>query len=93
MTKKTAALHALGIARSIHQERAGDEEADVWIIRLLWLAADLDPAIQTHAVYAECLGDGDSRRAKLRRLIEHPATSAVEREAAIAALGRVGASL
>lgn len=90
MTKKDAAFEALGLAQAIHNVLDGDEGADIWIVRLLWLAAALYPGIIGHRVYREIvLGGGDTREAKLRRLIDHPETPAPERRAALAALGRV----
>lgn len=89
MTKREAAMHLLGVARSIHRENAGDEDADVWIIQLLWIAQSLDSRITQHDAYVEVLTEGDSRKAKLRRLIDHPATPSTEREAAVAALAKV----
>lgn len=89
MTKKQTALQLLGLALDVHRAMAGDETADIWIVRLLWLAQGLNPAIVQHPRYLEVLSDGDSLRMKLRRLIEHPETPAGEREAAVAALARV----
>lgn len=89
MNKRSAAFQVLGVARSIHRTLGGDEDADLWVVLLLWIAEGLDPRVVQHAGYRECLSDGDSLRAKLRRLIEHPTTPAGEREAAVAALARL----
>lgn len=90
MVKADAAVHLLGVARSIYSASAGDEEAEVWIMLLLWIAEGLDPKITRRRAYGEIVsGSVDSRRAKLRRLIEHPGTPTAEREAAVAALHRI----
>lgn len=92
MTKRDAAMHLLGIARSIHREMAGDDEADVWIVQLARIAQSLDERIIHHDAYVEIITGSDSRKVKLRRLIEHPDTPTGEREAAVAALARLGRS-
>jgi hypothetical protein len=90
-TKKDAALDLLGLAREIDLALAGDEEADGWVLRILWLIRDLYPGIEARGgtvarVYSELLlgnGERSSRETKIRALIEHPATPGPERENAV----------
>jgi hypothetical protein len=91
VTKKDAAVDLLAVAKSIHDGDAPEEDARFWIQWLLGTARALHPMIHEHPWYTKLLlsDGGDSRAVKLRRLIEHPATSAHEREAAVAALARV----
>lgn len=90
MTKKDAALELLGLGLTIHRE-ATDADAAVWIYALLSVARRLDPSIEQHPRYSRLLfaDTADSKQAKLRRLIEHPATPSAEREAAVSALARI----
>lgn len=92
-TKKEAALGLLGLALTMYRARPGDENTDLWILRVLWAADSLDPKIIHHDRYSEIVtGLYDAplpREAKLRQLIEHPQTPTHEREAAVAALDRV----
>lgn len=88
MTKKDAAAHVFYVAKLIREELEGDDQAEVWITSLEALARDLDPHNDRYRM-AAAREPGVSTRVKLRRLIEHPATPAFEREAAIAALARL----
>ena len=94
-TKRDAAMEALMLARVIHGAMAGDEGADMWVSSLLSLARRLDPSVaykpgKFSDLYFELLtSDGESKQTKLRRLIDHPATPAAEREAAVLALDRL----
>lgn len=93
MTKKEAAFQLINLARSIHGSLAGDEGAEVWVFSLLSLARNLHPGIEQHPSYLKLLfAEDESTQTKLRRLIEHPATPPIEREAAVAALARVRAA-
>lgn len=92
-TKKDSAAELVVIARMIHQEMAGDEDADGWVQHLLTVARGLDPMIsygRLSDVYFELLvSEKETTKTKLRRLIEHPGTPTIEREAAVAALARI----
>lgn len=100
-TKAEAAMQLLGLAREIERTMAGDEEADGWVLRLLWLVRDLDPgighaSISPHAsrrhvgeLYDRLLlrnGEHEARETKIRKLALHPATPPAERENAVRAL-------
>lgn len=92
MTKKSAALDLLALAKTI-QEGSTDEGAFFWVQWLLGTARQLDPMIHEHPYYFKLMEDPDeSRQAKLRRMIEHPDTPTAEREAAVSALARVQAA-
>jgi hypothetical protein len=86
MTKKDAAARLLSVVKLMRDSLAGDEDADLWILLLESIAYDLD--VPTYSRLAEYV-EGPTRKVKLRRLIEHPATPQPEREAALAALGRL----
>jgi hypothetical protein len=91
-TKKQVAYSALGLARSMWEERRGEEDVDEWIMRLLWIVDDLAPDLIEHPWYRKMvrgIGEDSSRKTKLRALIDHPATGEHEREAARRALARL----
>lgn len=89
-TKKTAAMEALALARSLRNYAGGDEDIETVVLRLVWLAEGLYPQVRDHPAYGPLvLYEGESRQVKLRRMIEHPATPATEREAAVRALARL----
>jgi hypothetical protein len=91
-TKREASMEALAIARGIADHWGEPDEATIWVLRLLWLAGALNPQAIEHPAYRKLSSfDGDDRRAKLRRVIEHPQTPAHEREAAVRALARIRA--
>jgi hypothetical protein len=91
VTKKSAALDLLALAKSIH-DNSTDEDRSFWVTWLLGTARGLNPMIHEHPYYMTLLVDDvETREMKLRRLIEHPDTPTVEREAAVQALQRVRA--
>lgn len=87
-TKRDAAGRVLYVAKLIRDQLAGDDDAELWILLLEGLAYDLDvPTYSRLYEYRE--REDPSRKVKLRRLIDHPATPQPEREAALAALARL----
>ncbi len=88
-TKREAAAHVFFVAKLIRAELEGDENAQSWYLLLEHIARTLDPKNPRYDVYLE---DGISRRVKIRRLIDHPATPECERMAAILALQRLDKS-
>jgi hypothetical protein len=91
MTKREAAVHALGLAMDINRRMAGDDDGDAWVVRALWIATSLDPHIANHPKFMATLMSDDTRESKLRRLIDHPSTPPAERDAAVSALARIRA--
>jgi hypothetical protein len=99
-TKADAALQLLGLARDIDRAMAGDDDADGWVLRLLWLVGDLDPRISRGYGQTKHLrrlsdlydqlyqGNGarESKEQKIRKLALHPGTPGPERENAVRAL-------
>jgi hypothetical protein len=99
-TKAEAASLLLLLASDIDEAMAGDDDADVWVLRLLFLVGDLDPHIsrgygtsprlrRLSDLYDRLyLGNGEreSKEQKIRKLALHPATTVHERESAVRAL-------
>jgi hypothetical protein len=100
-TKADAALQLLGLARDIDRALAGDEDADGWVSRILWLVRDLHPAIgaasSSSSAYTRGVGElydrlllsngeRESKETKIRKLALHPDTPIHERENAVRAL-------
>lgn len=86
-TKKEISYSVLGLAHTMWLEGERSEAMDEWILRLLWIVDDLNKDLRTHPWYKKILFEEERPRksrmkAKLRALVDHPATPEPERDVA-----------